>query len=64
MRDLQRLLAAPRSGPGAASVGRSVPSAAELFISVKTVQYHLTHIYTKLGIRSRGELAALRRDEA
>jgi DNA-binding CsgD family transcriptional regulator len=39
-------------------------AAAELFISVKTVQYHLTHIYTKLGIRSRGELAALRRDEA
>ncbi|MFF1397783.1 AAA family ATPase [Streptomyces sp. NPDC058287] len=38
-------------------------AAAELFISVKTVQYHLTHVYTKLGIRSRGELAALRRDE-
>ncbi|NBE51734.1 helix-turn-helix transcriptional regulator [Streptomyces boluensis] len=30
----------------------------ELFISVKTVQYHLTHIYSKLGIRSRSELAA------
>jgi DNA-binding CsgD family transcriptional regulator len=30
----------------------------ELFISVKTVQYHLTHIYAKLGIRSRSELAA------
>ncbi|RVU27737.1 LuxR family transcriptional regulator [Streptomyces antnestii] len=37
-------------------------TAAELFISVKTVQYHLTHIYTKLGIRSRSELAALSRD--
>jgi DNA-binding CsgD family transcriptional regulator len=32
--------------------------ALELFISVKTVQYHLTHIYSKLGIRSRSELAA------
>ncbi|KEI45713.1 helix-turn-helix transcriptional regulator [Saccharopolyspora rectivirgula] len=32
--------------------------AVELFISVKTVQYHLTRIYTKLGLRSRSELAA------
>jgi len=32
----------------------------ELYVSIKTVQYHLTRIYTKLGIRSRGELAALR----
>ena len=31
---------------------------AELFVSTKTVQYHLTRIYAKLGIRSRGELAA------
>ncbi|HKS50193.1 MAG TPA: LuxR family transcriptional regulator [Amycolatopsis sp.] len=34
--------------------------AAELFVSTKTVQYHLTRVYTKLGIRSRAELAALR----
>ncbi|HSE72157.1 MAG TPA: LuxR C-terminal-related transcriptional regulator [Nocardioidaceae bacterium] len=34
--------------------------AAELFLSVKTVQYHLTRIYAKLGIRSRSELAAVR----
>ncbi|MEV0689067.1 AAA family ATPase [Streptomyces sp. NPDC050388] len=33
-------------------------AALELYISVKTVQYHLTHIYSKLGIRSRSELAA------
>jgi DNA-binding CsgD family transcriptional regulator len=33
-------------------------TASELFISVKTVQYHLTRVYAKLGIRSRGELAA------
>lgn len=32
--------------------------AAELFLSVKTVQFHLTRVYAKLGIRSRAELAA------
>ncbi|MFD2399743.1 response regulator transcription factor [Prauserella oleivorans] len=31
--------------------------AAEMFLSPKTVQYHLTRIYSKLGIRSRAELA-------
>ena len=36
-------------------------AAAELFISPKTVQYHLTRIYAKLGVRSRAELAASRR---
>ena len=36
--------------------------AAELFISIKTVQFHLTHIYAKLGIRSRTELAANMKD--
>lgn len=35
--------------------------AAELFISPKTVQYHLTRIYAKLGVRSRSELAANQR---
>jgi DNA-binding CsgD family transcriptional regulator len=35
--------------------------AAELFVSPKTVQYHLTRIYAKLGVRTRSELAALRR---
>lgn len=35
--------------------------AAELYVSTKTVQYHLTRIYAKLGVRSRAELAALRR---
>ncbi|MQY27271.1 hypothetical protein NRB56_28540 [Nocardia sp. RB56] len=43
------------------AVGRSNKEvAAELFLSVKTVQYHLTRIYAKLGIRSRAELAARR----
>ncbi len=35
--------------------------AAELYVSPKTVQYHLSRVYTKLGVRSRAELAALRR---
>ena len=35
--------------------------AAELYVSPKTVQYHLTRVYAKLGVRSRAELAALRR---
>ena len=35
--------------------------AAELYVSPKTVQYHLTRIYAKLGVRSRAELAALQR---
>lgn len=34
--------------------------ATELFVSMKTVQYHLTRVYAKLGIRSRTELAAMR----
>lgn len=33
-------------------------AAEQLYITVKTVQYHLTRIYAKLGIRSRTELAA------
>jgi DNA-binding NarL/FixJ family response regulator len=33
--------------------------ARELFIGIPTVKFHLTHIYTKLGINSRLELGAL-----
>jgi DNA-binding CsgD family transcriptional regulator len=32
--------------------------ASELFVSVKTVEGHLSRIYAKLGVRSRAELAA------
>jgi DNA-binding CsgD family transcriptional regulator len=33
-------------------------AASALFLSPKTVEYHLRHVYTKLSIRSRAELAA------
>jgi len=41
-----------------ASGASNKQTACELFISEKTVQYHLTHIYAKLRIRTRSELAA------
>lgn len=62
----------PRSGPDSAlprltsqewRVARLVASglsnretAAELFLSPKTVEYHLAHAFTKLGVRSRHQL--------
>lgn len=54
----------PQEEAVAALVSRGLSNrevAAELYVSPKTVQYHLTRIYAKLGIRSRSELAALRR---
>jgi DNA-binding CsgD family transcriptional regulator len=50
----------PTEGRVAALVARghsNAEVAGALFISTRTVAAHLTHIYTKLGVRSRGELA-------
>ena len=51
--------------PAEQAVARLVPTgrsnrqtAAELYVSVKTVEFHLGHIYGKLGIRSRKDLIA------
>ena len=62
--------ARPRSGldaltPSEARIGRMAASGAsnreiaqELFLSIKTIEMHLSHAYRKLGIGSRRELAA------
>ncbi|MGC5020943.1 ATP-binding protein [Micromonospora sp. DT47] len=34
-------------------------AAAELFLSPKTIEFHLMHIYRKLGVRTRSQLAGL-----
>jgi DNA-binding CsgD family transcriptional regulator len=41
-----------------ASGATNKEAARALFLAEKTVQYHLTRIYAKLGVRSRSELAA------
>jgi DNA-binding CsgD family transcriptional regulator len=53
------LSAAERRVAGLAAGGATNKEiAAELFMSVKTVEAHLSRVYRKLGIRSRTELAA------
>ena len=44
--------------------GRSTrEAAAAMFLSPKTIEYHLRNVYTKLGIHSRAELAPLLKPE-
>jgi DNA-binding NarL/FixJ family response regulator len=38
--------------------------AAQLYLSPKTIEYHLAHIFAKLGIRTRYQLAARVRSRA
>jgi DNA-binding NarL/FixJ family response regulator len=33
-------------------------AASALFLSTKTIEFHLAHIYRKLGVRTRAQLAA------
>ncbi|MEY8037833.1 LuxR C-terminal-related transcriptional regulator [Saccharopolyspora cebuensis] len=57
--DLAELTPQEQAVAGLVAEGRSNKQVAvELFVSVKTVQFHLTRIYAKLGVRSRSELAA------
>lgn len=56
----------PRLTPQELAVARLVAAgrsnrdtAHELVLSVKTIEYHLSHVYLKLGIGSRSQLAAL-----
>ena len=45
-------------------INRSGETLAELlFVSVNTIKTHLKHVYTKLEVRSRVELAAIVREE-
>jgi DNA-binding CsgD family transcriptional regulator len=38
---------------------RNAEIASELFLSRYTVETHLKHVFTKLGVRTRAELASL-----
>lgn len=70
----ERVVPRERHGPGALTPqqlqvcllladGRTTrETAAALFLSPKTVEYHLRKVYTRLGIHSRDELAAVLAD--
>jgi len=60
-RDIERSQLTPQESAVARLVAAGMGNrqvASELFVSIKTVQFHLTHIYAKLGISTRAELAA------
>ncbi len=57
--DAQGLTEQERTVAGLVATGLTNKEvAASMLLSVKTVQFHLTRVYTKLGVRSRSELAA------
>jgi DNA-binding CsgD family transcriptional regulator len=56
--ELTPLTAREREIAGLAASGLSSDAIArQLFVSVRTVDNHMQHVYQKLGISSRGELA-------
>ncbi len=58
LRGVDSLTASERRVAAMAAEGWSNPEIAQaLFVTRKTVETHLGHVYTKLGIGSRGELA-------
>jgi DNA-binding CsgD family transcriptional regulator len=65
-RDPSRLQAlTPQEVQVARFVGRGLSTrevAAQLFLSPRTIDFHLRNVFTKLGISSRSELASLRLD--
>jgi DNA-binding NarL/FixJ family response regulator len=61
---VESLTASERRVAGMAAEGRSNKEIAQaLYVTLKTVELHLTNTYRKLGIRSRHELAAVLSDE-
>jgi DNA-binding CsgD family transcriptional regulator len=57
---LESLTPSERRVADVAAKGLTTRQIAEtLFVSPKTVEFHLRHIYQKLDIASRGELAKL-----
>lgn len=61
----QGLTAAERRVAALVAQGRTNREvAAALFLGERTVETHLTHVYAKLGVRSRAELARVYRSDA
>jgi DNA-binding CsgD family transcriptional regulator len=61
----QGLTAAERRVAALAAEGRTNREvAAALFLGERTVETHLSHVYAKLGVRSRGELARAYRPDS
>jgi DNA-binding NarL/FixJ family response regulator len=62
---LESLTPSERRVAEVAAKGLTTRQIAEtLFVSPKTVEFHLRHIYQKLDVASRGELAKLIDDES